>query len=332
MKTLNWGIIGCGDVTEVKSGPAFNKVKNSKLIAVMRRDVAKAKDYARRHHVPKWYNDAQQLINDHEVNAIYVATPPLSHEEYTIAALLAGKSVYVEKPMAVNKAAAERMLKAANESNIKLSVAHYRRQQPMFKKIKELVQTKAIGDVRCVNLQFLKSAVTPAYLQQPKTKWRVDPAIAGGGLFHDLAPHQLDLMLYYFGKIKTASGISLNQARLYAADDVVSGYIQFDDGVIFQGLWCFTVGTAEEKDICEITGSHGRISFSVFGDYTITVTRNGNSETLHFDKLEHVQQPMINKVTEYFLNEGPNPCSAEDGVEVMRIIDVFSSGKNGYNT
>lgn len=328
MKTINWGIIGCGDVTEVKSGPAFNKVKNSKLVAVMRRDAAKAKDYAERHHVPKWYNDAQQLINDPQVNAIYVATPPLSHEEYTIAALLAGKPVYVEKPMSVNKAAAERMLKAANESNIKLSVAHYRREQPMFKKIKELLQTKAIGDVRCVNLQFLKSPVTPSELQQPKTKWRVDPAIAGGGLFHDLAPHQLDLMLYYFGKIKTASGISLNQGGLYAADDVVSGYIQFDDGVIFQGLWCFTVGIAEEKDICEIIGSQGKISFSVFGDYTITVTRNGSSETLYFNKLEHVQQPMINKVTEYFLNEGSNPCSAEDGVEVMRIIDVFSSGKN----
>jgi len=325
MKTINWGIIGCGDVTEVKSGPAFNKVKNSKLVAVMRRDAAKAKDYAQRHHVPKWYNDAQQLINDPDVNAIYVATPPLSHEEYTLAALRVGKPVYVEKPMAVNKAAAERMLKAATDSNIKLSVAHYRREQPMFKKIKELLQTKAIGDVRFVNLQFLKSALTAAELEQPKTKWRVDPAIAGGGLFHDLAPHQLDLMLYYFGKIKTASGIALNQGGLYAADDIVSGYIQFDEGVLFQGLWCVTVGAGEEKDLCEIIGTEGKISFSVFGDYTINVTRNGKTETIQFDKLEHVQQPMINKVVEYFLDESSNPCSAADGVEVMKIIDVFTN-------
>lgn len=325
MKTINWGIIGCGDVTEVKSGPAFNKVNNSKLVAVMRRDAAKAKDYAQRHHVPKWYNDAQQLINDPDVNAIYVATPPLQHEEYTIAALRAGKPVYVEKPMAVNKAAAERMLKAATDSNIKLSVAHYRREQPMFKKIKALLQTKAIGDVRFVNLQFLKSAVTAAELEQPKTKWRVDPAIAGGGLFHDLAPHQLDLMVYYFGGIKKASGIAVNQGGLYAADDIVSGNILFNTGVVFQGLWCFTVGAGEEKDLCEIIGTEGKISFSVFGDYTITVTPKGNSETLQFDKLEHVQQPMINKVVEYFLDESSNPCSAADGVEVMRIIDVFTN-------
>jgi predicted dehydrogenase len=325
MKTINWGIIGCGDVTEVKSGPAFNKVKNSRLVAVMRRDAEKAKDYAQRHHVPKWYSDVVELINNPEVNAIYVATPPSSHEEYTVAALQAGKPVYVEKPMTVNKDAAERMLKASEATGIKLSVAHYRRQQPMFKKIKELLDDKAIGDVRFVKLQLSKSAVTAAELNQPKTKWRVDPAVAGGGLFHDLAPHQLDLMLHFFGKIKTASGISLNQGRLYDADDIVSGYLLFEDGVIFQGLWCFTVAPSEEKDLCEIVGSEGRISFSVFGEYNITITKNGSTDNLSFDKLDHVQQPMINKVVEYFLDESSNPCSAEDGVEVMKILDVFTN-------
>ena len=87
---INWGIIGCGDVTEVKSGPAFNKVPGSKLVAVMRRDAAKAADYAKRHNVPRWYNDAEALINDAEVNAIYIATPPSSHAAYALAAIKAG--------------------------------------------------------------------------------------------------------------------------------------------------------------------------------------------------------------------------------------------------
>src|SRR4051812_21894478 len=113
MQTINWGIIGCGDVTEVKSGPAFNKVKNSSLVAVMRRNADKAKDYAQRHNVPKWYSDAKLLIDDPDVNAIYVATPPSSHEEYTLAALHAGKSVYVEKPMSLNAASAALMAKVA---------------------------------------------------------------------------------------------------------------------------------------------------------------------------------------------------------------------------
>lgn len=323
MSTINWGIIGCGDVTEVKSGPAFNKVPNSKLIAVMRRDGEKAKDYAKRHGVPKSYTNANELINDPDINAIYVATPPLQHEEYTVAALKAGKPVYVEKPMAVDAASAKRMADAAKEN--KLSVAHYRRGQPLFMKIKELLNSNAIGEIRFVDLKFLQAPLSSEELEVPKIQWRVNPSIAGGGLFHDLAPHQLDLMLYFFGKIKTASGMSSNQAGLYNADDIVTGNIMFENGVIFQGLWCFAAPKDEEKDRCEITGSEGKISFSVFGEPEITVVKNGDSSKITFEKLQHVQQPMIEKVVSYFLGKGQNPSPAEDGVEVMRIMDLFTT-------
>ncbi|UZJ63838.1 Gfo/Idh/MocA family oxidoreductase [Sphingobacterium sp. KU25419] len=81
---IKWGIIGCGDVTEKKSGPAFNKVSNSQLLAVMRRNGEKAADYARRHQVPLWYDDVNQILLNSEINAIYIATPPSSHLEYAI--------------------------------------------------------------------------------------------------------------------------------------------------------------------------------------------------------------------------------------------------------
>jgi len=322
MKTINWGIIGCGDVTEIKSGPAFNNVKNSSLVAVMRRNADKAKDYARRHKVPKWYSDAGRLINDPEVNAIYVATPPLSHEEYTIAALQSGKPVYVEKPMAVDAAAGIRMQKAALENNGKLTVAHYRRQQPMFKKIKELLDTTAIGEIRCAWLQFLQPP--SLNLTEMQNSWRINPAISGGGLFHDLAPHQLDLMYYFFGKIKKAAGVSINQAGLYKADDAVCGQLLFENGTLFNGLWCFTVPPEKSRDHCEIIGSTGSLSFSVFGDPYITIMKNGGEEIIPFDKLQHVQQPMIEKTVEYFLDQAPNPCSAEEGIEVLKVMDAFT--------
>jgi predicted dehydrogenase len=324
MNTIKWGMIGCGDVTEVKSGPAFNKVNNSALVAVMSRSAERAKDYAERHHVAKWYNDAQQLINDPEVNAVYIATPPGSHEEYTIAALQAGKPVYVEKPMALDAAAAKRMMDAANNSKQKLAVAHYRREQPMFKKIKELLLSKAIGDIRFIDLKFLQQAPTEAELQVPKMGWRVDPAIAGGGLFHDLAPHQLDLILYFFGKVKSSSGIAANQGGNYNADDIVTGNLLFENAIIFSGLWCFNVPKEESMDVCEIVGAEGKISFQVFGDYIINLTRNGSTEKIGFEKLQHVQQPMISKVVEYFLGEAENPCTAEEGVEVMELLDIFT--------
>jgi predicted dehydrogenase len=324
MNKINWGIIGCGDVTEIKSGPAFNKVNNSSLVAVMRRDAARAKDYAQRHSVPKWYDDANSLISDPEVNAIYVATPPSSHEEYTIAALNAGKPVYVEKPMAVNSAAAQRMMKAANEKNINLVVAHYRREQPMFKKIKKLLAENTIGDIRFVKLEFYKKSFSKEELQVPKNAWRVQAAIAGGGLFHDLAPHQLDLMYYFFGNADKSTGTALNQEGLYNADDIVSGNIVFKNEVLFTGLWCFNVSKEDETDSCEIVGSKGKIQFSVFGEPKINLTLDGKKESYLFDTLQHVQQPMIQKVVDHFLDKAPNPCSAEEGVKVMEMMEKLT--------
>jgi predicted dehydrogenase len=324
MKEIKWGIIGCGDVTEIKSGPAFNKVKNSSLIAVMRRNGEKAKDYASRHSVPKWYDDAMKLINDKDVNAIYIATPPSSHETYTLAALQAGKPVYVEKPMTVNSSSAMRMASAAKKASIKLCVAHYRRAQPYFKKIKQLIDDKRIGEVRFANLNFYKKLLSKEELELPGNKWRIDADVSGGGLFHDLAPHQLDLMYYFFGNVEHAKGIAVNQSHLYNADDLVTGNILFKNGIVFNGLWCFNIGEENEKDICEIMGSEGSISFSIFNEQKIMINKQGATETISFTPPRHVQQPMIEKVVKYFLDEGPNPCSGEDGVEVMKLLDDFT--------
>jgi predicted dehydrogenase len=324
MKKINWGIIGCGDVTEVKSGPAFNKVNHSSLVAVMRRDADKAEDYARRHHVPKWYADAHSLIHDPDVNAIYVATPPSSHEEYTIAALQAGKPVYVEKPMSVSAAAAARMREMAQETNVKLVVAHYRREQPRFKKIRQLLAGKVIGEIRLARMHLYRKPLTATDLAVPKTAWRVDAAVAGGGLFHDLSPHQLDLLYYFFGEADKVCGLAANQQKQYAAEDIVSGTILFRSGTLFNGVWCFNAAAVPEKDSCEIIGSEGTICFSVFGQDSVTITREQQTETLLFDPLEHVQQPMIRAVVDYFLDEGPNPCPASDGVTVMQWIDLIT--------
>lgn len=324
MDRINWGIIGCGDVTEIKSGPAFNKVSNSALVAVMRRDATKAKDYAQRHGVPKWYSDAYQLINDPDVNAIYVATPPSSHEEYTLAAINAGKPVYVEKPMSVDAASSSRMAKAARDNAVKLAVAHYRRGQPLFNKIKQLIVTKSIGETRFIRSDIYKKPVTAEEMSNPGRAWRVDKSIAGGGLFNDLSPHQLDLMYYFFGEPENACGLASNQSGQYAAEDIVAGNILFKSGAVFSGIWCFNVAPELEKDRCEIIGDKGKIEFSFFEHKPVLVTINGKTETLSFDPLQHVQQPMIDNVVKYFLDKGPNPCSGEEGVGIMQLIDEFN--------
>lgn len=322
MDDIRWGIIGCGDVTEVKSGPAFNKVPHSSLVAVMRRDAAKAADYAHRHGVGRWYSDAQALIDDPDVNAIYVATPPRYHEEYTLAALAAGKPVYVEKPVATNSAAALRMQTASVQANTKLCVAHYRRELPMFRQIKHLLDTNRIGTIRLVSLRLLQPSQS-AVVAQTATNWRVNPALSGGGLLYDLAPHQLDLMHYFFGPPEAASGFCANQGGMYAPEDIVTGIMQLPNNVLFTGQWCFTVPPNLTEDRCEIIGSAGRIRFPMYSHH-YTVLIDGHEETITTEPPAHIQQPMIDAVVRFFRDEGPNPCPDDEAIAMLRVMETFT--------
>jgi predicted dehydrogenase len=318
-KQTNWGIIGCGNVTELKSGPALNLVDNSKLVAVMRRDAAKAADYAARHSVPKWYSKAADLLQDGDINAIYIATPPSTHEEYALAAFETGKDVYLEKPMALNAESARRIASRALDTGRKLVIAHYRRALPTFEKVRELLIQNQIGKPLFVDLRMIK----PQKREAGQNNWRLDPAISGGGIFHDLAPHQLDLMLHFFGEAEYATGFSANQTNISPADDYVSGLIKFKSGVNFRGLWSFACSTAEETDLCEIIGTEGKISFPVFGE-RISLWKNRKESIFYLPYPKHVQQPMIEKVVAYFQGKGPNPCPGEEAVESIRIMDVFT--------
>ncbi|RXK86562.1 Gfo/Idh/MocA family protein [Filimonas effusa] len=319
---INWGIIGCGDVTERKSGPAFNKVNGSKLLAVARRDAEKAADYARRHGVERWSGDAYALLEMKDIDAIYVATPPSSHLEYVCAALEKGFSVYVEKPVALNTAEALKMAEAAQASAGKLVVAHYRRRLPLFLKVKELLEQKVIGEIRTVQMRLWQS-IKPALVTTGAANWRTNPAISGGGYFHDLAPHQLDLMLYFFGEPVHYDGFSQCQAGDDGVADQTSGTILFADKIVFNGSWCFNVADTDTIDECEIIGSAGSIRFAVFGQRIVVKDGNGE-QVFEFEHPEHVQQPMIASVVGFFNGQEENPCTIEEAVELMKIMDKFA--------
>jgi len=321
MQQVNWGIIGCGNVTEVKSGPAFAKVPRSMLAAVMRRNTEKARDYAQRHGVSRWYDDAQLLIDDPVVNAVYIATPPDAHEDYAIRTLRAGKPVYLEKPMALDAAAAKRIAAVAQETGTPLCIAHYRRQQPLFLAVKNLLDAGTIGRVQMARLELFQPHESDL-IARTDENWRLDPNRSGGGLFHDLAPHQLDLMSYFFGRYKSACGLSCNTGGWYEADDTTSGQIVFESGVLFEGTWCFAAHRT--ADVCTITGTEGELQFSIFGRAPLVLNTARGREEQDFDPLLHVQQPMIEAVVKYILGEGDNPCPAAAGVESMELIDRFT--------
>ncbi|NJN27731.1 MAG: Gfo/Idh/MocA family oxidoreductase [Cyclobacteriaceae bacterium] len=316
---VKWGIIGCGDVTEVKSGPAFQKAANSELVAVMRRNGALAADYARRHGVPRWYDDADALINDPAVNAIYVATPPSTHADYAIRAMRAGKPVYVEKPMALNADECRDMVDVSQYTGVPLFVAYYRRALPMFVKLKGLIDMEAIGEVRMINVT-LHLPAKPEELQGT-LGWRVDPAVSGGGHFHDLASHQLDYLEYIFGKIVEAKGVAVNQAGLYATEDTVSASFRFASGIIGSGSWCFVVPKKQAMDVTEIIGSRGRISFSFFSNTILHVETDTMVEDFDIPNPPHVHQPLVELVVNELRGHGKCPSTGETGLSASLLMD-----------
>jgi len=322
MKTIRWGIIGCGDVTEVKSGPGFQKADHSSLVAVMRRTGSLAKDYAERHNVPRWYDEAQALIDDPEVDAVCIATPPNAHKEYTLAVAAAGKPVYVEKPMAMNFAECQAMVEACRAAEVPLFVAYYRRRLPRFVKIKSLLDEGAIGEVRFVTVSLYQPArpnLDPANLP-----WRVIPEIAGAGLFYDLASHTLDFLDYFLGPIQAAHGFAANQGGLYPAEDIVSGSFVFESGVQGVGTWCFT--SFERQDMNEIVGTKGKLAFSSFTDVPVVLTTEAGVTEFKIDHPPHVQQPLIQTIVDELNGAGRCPSTGESGARTNWVMDQMLAG------
>lgn len=316
--TIKWGFIGCGEATEKKSGPAFNLVKGSEVVAVMGRDKEKTKEYARRHNIPHYYTDAQALIDDPEVNAIYIATPPSSHVTYAIMAMKAGKPVYVEKPLAASYEDCARINRVSRETGIPCFVAYYRRYLPYFLKVKELLPL--IGQV--LNVQ-IRLAVPPRDLDYNRDNlpWRVNPEIAGGGYFYDLAPHQIDLLQEMLGCILFAEGYSTNRGGLYKAEDTVSACFQFENGIPGSGSWCFVSDESSKEDRIEIFGSKGSIKFSVFTFEPIIFTGEDGVKEYNVPNPPYVQLPLIRNIVEHLQRKGNCTCDSISATPANWVLD-----------
>jgi len=317
IKKIRWGIIGCGAVTEVKSGPGFQKAKNSELVAVMRRNSKLVENYAKYHHVPKWYDDADMLINDPEINAVYIATPPSSHMEYTLKVARADKPVYVEKPMARSYNECQKMIDACEKAAVPLFVAYYRRALPRFLKLKAIIERGDIGEIRAVNVRFYQK---PSKADQSgEYHWRVDPEIAGCGYFCDLGSHMIDLLQYLLGPIADANGYAENQAGLYDVEDIISANFKFENGILGSGTWCFTAN--ENIDQTEIIGAKGKISYATFGDSLLIVHTKHRRKEYKISHPEHIQQPLIQTIVDELTGTGKCPSTGKSAAITNWVID-----------
>ena len=322
LEKVVWGIIGAGDVCEVKSAPALYTIPHSEVKMVMRRNAIKAADFALRHGIGQWTTNLDELLNDGEINAVYIATPPDTHAALTLKCAQAGKAVYVEKPMANTHAECLAMIEACRAANVPLFTAYYRRTLPGFLKVKEMVESGALGDIRFVNIEMYQP-LQADIIANLATNWRVNPEIAGGGYFHDLASHQLDYLDFLFGPITDSKGVTSNQAGMYPADDIVTASFRFENGVLGTGMWCFTTDKVSEKDFTRIVGSKGELTFNTFGSPMIVQlkTREGGSEEFSYIHAQPIQEPLVRVIVAELRGLGVSPSTGASGARTTLVLD-----------
>lgn len=308
MTVIRWGMIGCGNVTERKSAPAYQQVEGFALHGVFNRTRAKAEDYAARHGVPQIFDSAADLIHAPDIDAVYIATPPDSHEAYAIEVARAGKPCCIEKPMAPDHAACMRIRDAFAERGVPLFVAYYRRSLPRFRQVQSWINEGAIGTVRHIHWTLTKPA-GPADLSQDN--WRVDANIAPGGYFDDLASHGLDLFCWLFGEVEEVAGFAVNQQGRYSAADAVTGCWLHKGGVTGSGSWNF--GAAERRDRVEITGSAGRIVFSIFDEDPFRLTRGDESLESVIANPQAIQLFHVEAMRDHLAGRAIHPSTGDSG-------------------
>ena len=313
-EAVRWGIIGCGDVTEVKSGPGFRLANGSRLVAVMRRDGAKAADYARRHGVARWYDDADALIADPEVDAVYVATPPDSHADYALRAAAAGKPAYVEKPMARHAPECDRMVAAFAAKELPLFVAYYRRRLPRFLLVEEILRDGRLGRLTGVSYRF----AAPFHLSADS--WRVQAASAGGGHFLDIGSHVLDLIDFLVGPLVNVSGRAANLLGSYAVEDAVALHFDTAGGAHGAATWNFT--SAARDDTLRLTGTAGEVSCAVLGNDPVRLETANGVDLFERPNPAHVAQPLIQSVVDDLLGRGTCPSTGESARRTSVVMDT----------
>lgn len=318
---IRWGIIGCGSVTELKSGPAYQKTSGFELSAVMRRNAAKAEDYAKRHGVEAFFSDADALINHDEIDAIYIATPPDSHKYYALKVAAAGKPCCIEKPMAPSHQDCLAIVDAFKTKGLPLFVAYYRRSLPRFNQVKSWLDNGEIGQIRQVSWHLSKP---PNALDlSGEYNWRTDPAIAPGGYFDDLASHGLDLITYLLGDIKTAHGIGTNQQGLYGANDAIAAVWLHKNGVTGSGSWNF--GCSVRQDQIQIIGSKGKLTLSVFDETPLQLTNDVGEQQLFIDNPANIQLYHVQNMRDALTENNQHPSTGVSAAHTSWVMQEIHS-------
>jgi predicted dehydrogenase len=318
---LRWGLIGCGDIARKRVAPALRDLDNCRLVAVNRAQHDIAEQFAREFGAGRWFKDWRDLLKDEEIDAVYIATPPHLHAEQTIAAAKAGKHVICEKPMALDAQACRRMIAACRGGGVRLSIAYYRHFYPAVDRVKQILDSGAIGKVVLAQIRafenFRPEAEDPRY-------WMVRKRQGGGGPLIDFGCHRIEVLLNILGAVSGARG---SQGRLVTDWDVEDTSVSiFEFKNESRGMLAVSRAVQEPQDSLDIYGSAGSIHIPVLNSGSMMlITAEGECREDH-PPHRNLHLPYIRAVTQAFLENREPPVPGETGLRVAEIIEeIYSS-------
>lgn len=248
MSTLNWVVVGIGDITTKRVIPAILEEPRSNLYGVVTRDLAKAAPYG----CHAW-TTLEDALADPAVDAVYIGTPVAMHAPQTVAALGASKHVLCEKPMAMRLDEARTMAAAARNAGTLLGVAYYRRTYPKVHRARQLLAQGAIGtpvlaEINChdwfEDVEGFRS-------------WLLDPYLAGGGPLYDIASHRIDMLNFFFGRPVRVTGQRSNAVHFYEVEDSATILIDYEHGL--RGIVDVRWNSRVARDQFRIVGTDGEM-------------------------------------------------------------------------
>ncbi len=318
MKKLNWGLIGCGDISQKRVAPAIRDLSECNLVAINRAQTDLAESFAREFGANQWYGDWQDLIKDENIEAVYIATPVNLHAEQTIAAAKAGKHILCEKPMAMNTRECEQMIAACEENNVKLSVAYYRHFYPVIERIKAILNSGQLGKVIMATInafeKFDRKPGEPRY-------WLLEKEKSGGGPMMDFGCHRIEVLVNLLGDITDVRSITDTIHYDRSVEDTASALLKFKAGM--RGVLNVNHAIFESQDTLDIWATEGSIHVSTLNKGDCTIITSEGIVTESHPPHKNVHLPHIQAFTHSVLNNTPVPVEGSEGKKITAILDLI---------
>ena len=314
MDKVSFGLIGCGDIARKRVAPAIRELQNCELVAVNRAQANLAQSFAKEFGARRWYANWRELLQDKEINAVYIATPVYLHVEQTIAAAEAGKHVLCEKPMALDVAECDRMIDACRRNGVKLGIAYYRHFYPVVRRIKEILESGEIGKPVVAQINAFEWFDPP--VDHPRA-WLLKKAQSGGGPMFDFGCHRIEVLLDLFGKVGNLKSTMTNDFFQREVEDVGVATFQFEQGV------CATLTVAhsarEPQDTLDVFGSKGSLHVSVLNEGTLRVLSESGERTESLPPAANIHQPLIEDFVQAVIEDREAIVTGQIGRAIAKL-------------